>query len=134
MENTLRYAVAVLHFFPMSVQLDRSQSDLINFFQLDATFNPITWCTREVIRRSDRAQFKRQIVTVKEWRRQPEPIGHGGSAIIWLEDYEDGKESRVVKQILKATPTTPLLTDYKRELQAFGQLSKVSFHNSHKRS
>ncbi len=118
----------------MRVQLDRSQLDLINFFQLDATFNPITWCTREVIRRSDRAQFKRQIVTVKGWRRQPEPIGHGGFGIIWLEYDEDRKESRVVKQILKATPTTPLLTDYKRELQAFGQLSKVSFHNFHNHS
>lgn len=102
------------------------QSDFINFFELNATFNPTTRCTREVIQRSDRAQSKRQIVTVKEWRREPEPIGYGGTGIIWLEHDEEGKESRVVKQISKATPSTPLESDYRRELQAFGQLSKVS--------
>ncbi len=100
----------------MSVQLNRSQLNLINFFQLDATFNLITWYTHEVIRRSDWAQFKQQIVTVKEWKRQPKPINYGWSKIIWLKHDKDGMESRVVKQILKATPTTPLLTDYKYEL------------------
>ena len=105
-----------------------SRSDLIDFFQLDATFDPTTRCTREVIRNSDRAQLRRQIVTAKEWKRQVEPIGSGGSGIVWLEQDEDGKE-RVVKQIFKATTTTPLPTDYKRELQALGRLSKVSFEN-----
>ena len=108
-----------------------AQSDLIDFFQLNATFNPTTRSTREVIQSSDRARLKRQIVTVKEWKRQEEPIGHGGSGIVWLEHDEDGKESRVVKQILKATPTTPLQADYKRELQALGLLSKVSSKNSY---
>ena len=107
-----------------------AQSDLIDFFQLNATFNPTTRCTREVIQGSDRAQLKRQVVIVREWKRKAEPIGNGGSGIIWLEHDEDGKESRVVKQILKATPTTPLETDYKRELQALGRLSKVSSKNS----
>ncbi len=105
-----------------------ARSDLINFFQLNATFDPITRSTREVIQSSDRAQHKRQIVIVKEWKRQVEPIGNGGSGIVWLEHDEDGKE-RVVKQIFKATTTTPLQTDYKRELQALGHLSKVSFNN-----
>lgn len=102
--------------------------DLIDFFQLNATFDSTTRSTREVIRSSDRARLKRQIVTVKEWKRQVEPIGHGGSGIIWLEHDEDGKE-RAVKQIFKATTTTPLQTDYKRELQALGHLSKVSSNN-----
>ena len=102
-----------------------AQSDLIDFFRLDATFDPSTHSTREVIQISDRAQLKRRVVTVKEWKRQVEPIGYGGSGIIWLEHDEDGKE-RVVKQIFKATPTIPLQTDYKRELQALGRLSKVS--------
>lgn len=103
-----------------------AQSDLIDFFHLDATFDPTTRSTREVIQTSDRAQLKRQIVTVKEWKREAEPIGHGGSGIIWLEHDEDGSESRAVKQITKATPTRPFQTDYKRELQALGRLSKVS--------
>ena len=102
-----------------------AQSDLIDFFRLNATFDPTTRSTREVIQSSDRAQLKRRVVTVKEWKRQVEPIGNGGSGIIWLEHDEDGKE-RVVKQIFKATPTTPLQTDYKRELQALGRLSRVS--------
>lgn len=106
-----------------------SRSDLVDFFQLDATFDPTTRSTCEVIRTSDRAQLKRQIVTVKKWKRQVEPIGSGASGIVWLEQDEDGKE-RVVKQIFKATATTPLETDYKRELQALGRLSKVSSENS----
>lgn len=57
--------------------------------------------TREVIQRSDRAQSKRQIVTVKEWRGQPEPIAYGGSGMIFLEQDENGEDSRVVKQNLK---------------------------------
>ena len=101
-------------------------SDLIDFFQLNATFDPTTRVTHEIIQSSDRAQLKRQIVTVKEWKRKAEPIGYGGSGIVWLELDEDGKESRVVKQIHKATPTIPLVTDYKRELHALGRLSKVS--------
>ena len=107
-----------------------AQSDLIDFFELNATFDPTTRFTREVIRSSDRAQLKRQVITVKKWKREVEPIGIGGSGIVWLEHDEDGK-GRVVKQILKATATTPLQTDYKRELQALGRLSKVSFQNSY---
>ena len=107
-----------------------AQSDLIDFFQLNATFDPTTRTTREVIRSSDRAQLKRQIITVKEWKRQIEPIGIGGSGVVWLEHDEDGKE-RVVKQIFKATTATPLQTDYKRELQALGRLSKVSSKTSY---
>ncbi len=107
-----------------------AQSDLIDFFQLNATFDPTTRSTREVIRSSDRAQLKRQIVTVKEWKRQVEPIGIGGSGVIWLEQDGDGGE-RAVKQIFKATTTTPLQTDYKRELQALGRLSQVSSKNSY---
>lgn len=107
-----------------------SQSDLIDFFQLDATFDPTTSCTREVIRSSDRAQLRRQIITAKEWKRQVEPIGFGGSGIVWLEQDEDGKE-RVVKQIPKATATTTPQTDYKREMQALGILSRVSLENTY---
>ena len=107
-----------------------AQSDLIDFFHLNATFDAATRSTREIVRSSDRAQLKRQIITVKEWKRQVEPIGYGGSGIIWLEHNEDG-ESRVVKQLTKATATIPLQTDYKRELQALGRLSKVSSKNSY---
>lgn len=107
-----------------------AHSDLIDFFHLNATFDPNTCSTRKIIRSSDRAHLKRNIITVKEWKRQLEPIGIGGSGIVWLEHDEDGKE-RVVKQILKATTTTPLQTDYKRELQALGRLSKVSSKNSY---
>lgn len=102
-----------------------ARSDLIDFFRLNATFDPTTRSTRELIQSSDRAQLKRQIVVVKEWKRQVEPIGNGGSGIVWLEHDEDGNE-RVVKQIFKATTTTSLQTDHKRELQALGRLSKVS--------
>lgn len=98
-------------------------SDLIDFFQLEATFNSSTRSTHEIVQTSDRAQLK------KEWKREADPIGHGGSGIVWLEHDSEGKQSRVVKQILKGTPTTPLPTDYKRELLALGRLSKVSIKN-----
>ena len=107
-----------------------AQSDLI--FQLDATFDPITRSTREVIQSSDRAQLKRQVVTVKKGKREAEPIGHGGSGIIWLEHDEDGSESRAVKQVTKATSTKPLQTAYRREMQALGRLSKVSLKISYR--
>lgn len=95
---------------------------MIDFFQLNATFDPST-------QSSDRALLKRQIDTVKEWKRQAEPIGHGGTGIVCLEHEEDGKESRVIEQILKTTPTTPLQTNYK---QALGRLSKVGSKKSYK--
>lgn len=93
-----------------------AQSDLIDFIQLKATFNPTTRSTHEVIESSDQARLKRQIVTVKKWKQEIEPIAMGGSGIVWLEHDEDERQSRIVKQILKETPTTPLQTDYKREL------------------
>lgn len=46
-----------------------AQSDLIDFFKLDTTFDPTTRFTHEVIQSSDWAQLKQQIVTVKEWKR-----------------------------------------------------------------
>lgn len=57
----LRYANFVLRLLSMS-----AQSDLIDLFQLNANFNPTTRSTCEVIQNSDRAQLKRQIVTVRE--------------------------------------------------------------------
>lgn len=102
-------------------------SDLIDFFQLEATFNPTRRYTHEIVQTSDRVQLK------KKWKREAEPIVHGGSGILWLEHDREGNQSRVVKQIIKGTPTTPLPTDYKRELLALGRLSKVrvkSFFNN----
>lgn len=100
--------------------ISAAMSDLIDFFQLEATFNSTTRCTHEVVQTSDRAQLS------KEWKREADPIGHGGSGIVWLEHESKGNQSRVVKQILKGTPTSPLPTDYRRELLALGRLSKVS--------
>ncbi|MCJ1349791.1 hypothetical protein MMC31_008032 [Peltigera leucophlebia] len=93
-------------------------SDLIDLFQLEATFNSTTRSTHEIVQTSDRAQLK------KEWKREADPIGHGGSGIVWLEHDSEGKQSRVVKQIRKGAATTSLPTDYKRELLALGRLSR----------
>lgn len=71
-----------------------AQSDLIDFFRLNATFDPTTRSTREVIQSSDWAQLKRRGVTVEEWNRQVKPIGNGGSEIVWLKHGEDGNRSR----------------------------------------
>ena len=107
-----------------------AQLDLISdFFHLDATYNRTTCSTCEVIQSFDRAQLKRQIVTLKKWKRQKEPIGFGASGTIWLEHDEDGKESRVVKEMIKVTPTSTLQIDHKRELHALGCLSKASSKN-----
>lgn len=97
--------------------------DLIGFFQLNAIFDPTTRSTREIIRRSDRAQLKRQVFTMKKWKIQVEPIGVGASGFIWFEHNEDGKE-RAVKEIPKAG--TSLRTDDRQELQALCLLSKFS--------
>lgn len=48
---------------------------------------------------------------------------------MWLEHDSEGKQSGVVKQILKRRPTTSFLVDYKQELLAMSRLSKVSIKN-----
>lgn len=103
-----------------------TQSDLIDYFKLDAVYNPDTNSTREVTQTSNRTQFERQVTIVKEWRRATKRLGFGPFGIVWLEhNHEDG-ESRAVKEVPKGTPTTPLRLDSRRELLALGRLSKVS--------
>lgn len=102
-----------------------TQSDLIDYFKLNAVYDPDTNSTREVIQTSDRIQLKRQVTIKKEWRRSTKRLGRGACGDVWSEhNYEEG-ESRAVKEILKGTPTTPLMIDYRRELLALGRLSKV---------
>lgn len=102
-----------------------TQSDLIDYFKLNAVYNPDTKSTREVTQTSDRTQFERQVTVVKKWRRSTKRLGCGAFGTVWLEHNHEG-ESRAVKEIPKGTPTTPLSIDYRRELLALGRLSKVS--------
>ena len=102
-----------------------TQSDLIDYFKLDAVYNPDTNSTREVTQTSDRAHFKRQVTIIKEWKRSTK-LGSGAYGIVWLERNHEGEEFRAVKEIPKGTPSTPLTIDYKRELLALSRLSKVS--------
>lgn len=123
-ETTLNYVIAIYTFLNVgSVGLDRLLSARCNFRLYYLLYTRVT-------RSCDRAQLRRQIVNVKEWKTQVEPIGVRGSEIVWLEHDKGGKE-RVVKKSFKATTTTPLRTDYKRELQALGRLSIVSSKNSY---
>lgn len=103
-----------------------TQSDLIDYFELNAIYNPDTNSTREVTQTSDRGKFKRQVTIVKEWKRSTKRLGHGAYGIVWLEHNHEGEEFRAVKEIPKGTPSTPLDIDYKRELLALSRLSKVS--------
>lgn len=102
-----------------------TQSDLIDFFKIIAVFNPETNSTREVTQISERAQFE-PLTIVKEWKRSTKRLGRGAYGIVWLEHNHEGGEVRAVKEISKGTPSTPLTIDYKRELLALSQLSKVS--------
>lgn len=110
-----------------------AHSDLIEFFKLNATFDPTTCSTREILQSSDRANLKRQITVVREWKRKVEPVAFGVSGIVWLEHDEERKELRAVKQISKGTLTTPFTTDPQRELLALSRVSKVSTANSPKK-
>ncbi|MCJ1345121.1 hypothetical protein MMC31_003326 [Peltigera leucophlebia] len=107
-------------------------SELIDFFKVEAAFDPATSSTREVVQTSDPAQFRRQVTVVKKWTRLAE-LGRGTSATVWLEHDEESKESRAVKQISKSTPSNPFVGTPKRELLALSKLSKrqdlfVHFH------
>lgn len=107
-----------------------TQSDLIDYFKLNAVYNPDTNSTREVTQTSDRVQFKREVTIVKEWRRSTKRLAHGAYGIVWLEHNHEGGEFRAVKEIPKGTPSTPVNIDYNRELLALSRLSKVS--NQHR--
>ena len=52
-----------------------TQSDLIDFFKLNAVYDPDTHSTREVIQTSDRTQFERRVTIVKEWSRSTKRLG-----------------------------------------------------------
>ena len=101
-----------------------STSDLVDYFRLDASYDPLTLVTRETVRVSDRARCKRQITVVKEWKRTKR-IGRGAFGTVWLDRNRD-EETRAVKEIAKEDSGTSLKIDYKRELLALGRLSKVS--------
>ena len=100
-------------------------SDLIEFFKLNAIFDPIAALTREKVRISDRTHRKRQIVAVKEWKRAKR-IGRGAYGTVWVERDEEGN-MRVVKEIVKENSGMSVKVDHQRELLALGQLSKVRF-------
>lgn len=100
-------------------------SELIDFFELDAAFDPATSSTREVVQASDPAQSRRLFTIVKKWTRLAE-LGRGSFGTVWLEYDEESKESRAVKQISKSTPSNPFLGTPKRELLALSKHSKVS--------
>ena len=101
-----------------------SASDLVDYFRLDASYDPLTLVTRETIRVSNGAQRKRQVTVVKEWKRIKR-IGRGAFGTVWLDRDEDD-EVRAVKEVAKEDSGAPLKVDYKRELLALGRLSKVS--------
>lgn len=104
-------------------------SELINFFKLDAAFDPVTSTTHEIVQSSDPAQFRRQLTVVKKWTRLAE-LDRGTFGTVWLEHDEKSKESRAVKQISKSTPSNPFVGTPKRELLALSKLSKVSTGNN----
>jgi hypothetical protein len=106
-------------------------SDLIDFFKLNATFDPVTSSTCEIIQTSDRTQRKRQITLVKNWKRTKR-LGHGAFGTVWLEregndpEAKQRQETRAVKELAKGRSTNASRIDYTRELLALGRLSKVS--------
>jgi hypothetical protein len=94
-------------------------SDLVNFFQLDASFDPIYAVTRENVSAAD---GKRR-TAVKEWKRTKR-LGNGVFGTVWLEEEMEKGELKAVKEVSKNGSTTAR-TDYTRELVALGRLSKV---------
>ncbi len=100
-------------------------SDLIDFFKLNATFDPLTASTSETVQNSDRT---RREITIVKWKRT-KLLGRGGSGNVWLEHDHEEKKLRAVKEIPKGTTTTPSKMDYTRELLALSQMSKVWVEN-----
>jgi hypothetical protein len=96
-------------------------SDLVDFFRLDASFDPVYAVTRENVRA---AHGKRQTV-VKEWKRT-KGIGSGAFGTVWPEKETEKGDLRAVKEVSKNGSTTAR-TDYTQELVALGRLSKVCF-------
>jgi hypothetical protein len=97
-------------------------SDLVDFFRLDAKFDPIFAVTRENVR----AAHGTRRTVVKEWRRTKR-LGSGTFGTVWLEKETEKGELRAVKEVAKNGLTTAK-TDYTRELEALGHLSKVSYN------
>jgi hypothetical protein len=97
-----------------------SSSDLVDYFRLDATFDPIQAVTRENVRAAKRTRR----TVVKEWKRTKR-LGEGGFGTVWLEEETEEGHLRAVKEVSKNESTTARI-DYIRELVALGRLSKVS--------
>ena len=97
-------------------------SDLVDFFRLDATFDPIFAVTRENVR----AAHGTRRTVVKEWRRTKR-LGSGTFGTVWLEEETGKGELRAVKEVSK-NGSTRAKTDYTQELVALGRLSKVSYN------
>jgi hypothetical protein len=96
-------------------------SDLADFFRLEATFDPISAVTREKVR----AAYGTRQTVVEEWKRKKR-LGQGAFGTVWLEEEAENGHLRAVKEVLKNGSTTARI-DYTRELEALGRLSKVCF-------
>ncbi|MCJ1379352.1 hypothetical protein MMC17_002453 [Xylographa soralifera] len=107
------------------------RSGLLDFFKLNASYDPKTNSTTETRKWSDPSRGLRHIREVKTWKRVRK-LGEGGCATVWLECEENTpKVVRAIKVIQKPSNTSS--TIYQRELEALGQLSKddevfVKFH------
>ena len=98
-------------------------SDLVDYFKLDAFYDPLTLLTHETLRVPDQVQRRRQVTVEKRWKRVKR-IGRGCFGTVWL-DRGENDEVRAVKEIIKEDSGVPLEVDCKRELLALGRLSKV---------
>ena len=99
------------------------RSGLLDFFKLNASYDPETDSTTETRKWSDPSRGLRRIKEVKIWERVRK-LGEGGCGTVWLEREENtSKVFRAVKVIQKSSNS--LSTIYQRELEALGQLSKV---------
>ena len=98
-------------------------SDLVDYFKLEAYYDPLTLLTHETLRVPDQAQYRSQVTVVKQWKRIKR-IDRGAFGTVWL-DRGEKDEVRAVKEVVKEDLGTPLKVDCKRELLALGRLSKV---------
>jgi hypothetical protein len=94
-------------------------SDLVDYFRLDAIYDPTHAVTRQNVRAADGARR----TAVREWKRIDD-LGQGAFGTVWLEKETVNGQLRAVKKVSKNGSTTEEM-DYIREVVALGGFSKV---------
>jgi hypothetical protein len=102
----------------------------LNDWKLETSLEENPPCFVHISYKADRASGINKRAIVERWIPNPEPLGKGGSGIVWLHrESSSDKKMRAVKQVSKFGMERDNI-DYKKELLALTKFSGKKVRNA----